>query len=513
MSWPKASLALQPTRGFNADVADQELSLDFWSSVRNVQFRDGFATRIGGERGIYSAEVEQIAPEEFAHAVNAQLAGANWWLLFQANGQAHAVQSGTVARIDDSALSAVDNPYEISSALINGIPIVNNGKDEPKFWNGSGVLQALPGWTATETAKFIAVFKFHVFALNISGPGGSFPNLIKVSAATEPGTVPPSWTPAPDNDASSVELADSEGELQCAYRLQDSLLIYKRSSIYQARYVAGGNEPFAYRKVESAIGALTPRSVCDIGGAHFIVTDGDIMLFDGTTRRTIGEARVRDFLFDQLDPTNFLNLFCVYNRARDEVLVGFPQVGSRLADQALIYDVSRDCFGLRSFDGVTHAAVGFVNDAAPGNTWAERTEPWAQAQGTWAQREGASAKDTLQTLTATVFTQEDQPTPTPRLAQVVRSGLSFGDSTRYKFARTVHVRTRAPFGSLRVRVGGQDEPSGAIRWSEPVTLTGTEQIATVEAMGRYLAVELTSDDASVWKLTGVDIEAEMRGYY
>ncbi len=513
MSYPKVSLALQPTRGLIADTADHEASLEYWTQVQNVQFRDGFATRIGGFRNIYEAEIGQIAPTQFMHAVNARLASANWWLLFQANGQAHAVQSGTVSRIDNSELSSVDNPSEISSALINGVPIVNNGKDEPKFWDGTGNLQTLPGWTATETARFIAVFKFHVFALNISGPDGTFPNLVKVSSATEPGSVPASWTPAPDNDASSVELADSEGELSCAYRLADSLLIYKRNAIYQARYVAGSNDPFSYRKVESAIGALSPRSVCDIGGAHFIVSDGDIILFDGTTRRTIGEARVRDFLFDQLDSNNFLNTFCVYNRARDEVLVGFPQQGSQYANQALIYDVSRDSFGLRDLEDVAHATVGVVNDTAPGNTWSDRTEPWAQAQGSWAQIVGATAKDTLSLVKAVALTQEDIQAAVPVNALVARSGLDFGDAKRYKFVRQIHVKTRQPFGELRVRVGGQDTPNGPIAWSETITLTDTEQVAPCVAMGRYIAVEMQTSDANVWKITSVDLEAEMRGYF
>ena len=86
------------------------------------------------------------------------------------------------------------------------------------------------------------------------------------------------------------------------YPMGDSLYIYKRNATYQVRYV-GSTSVFSFRKVQAAIGALSPRSVCDIGGAHLIVTDGDVMLFDGTSRRSLGESRIRDYLFNLLCTT------------------------------------------------------------------------------------------------------------------------------------------------------------------------------------------------------------------
>ena len=515
MSYPKKLLRLQPTRGIIADTADHETGPDYWTRGNNVQFRDGFATRIGGSRNIYSDELVAAGVADSLHALNARLSQTNYWILAEGDGKVWAVQPSTATRIDNGLVSAVTDPADYSSALINGVPILNNTKDEPFYWDGAGFVQQLPDWTATETAGFIAVLKFHVFAMNLSGPGGTFPNLVKWSQATEPGTVPASWTPSANNDAGSTELADSPGEVLCAYPLGDSLYFYKRSAIYQARFI-GGASTFQFRKVESSIGALTKRSVVDIGGVHLIVTDGDIILYDGTTKRSIGESRYRDFLFDNLDNDNAGNLFCTYNRARDEVLIAWPTPGNQYCNVALLYDVSRDAFGIRDLSQVRHAYVGVVNDDAPGNTWADRPEPWADAVGTWADAAGIGSTETREALVlveAAILTQEDLIASTRRDALVGKGGITFGEPERLKYVRQVHVRTREVYNQLRVRVGGQMVPNGNISWSPEVTLSTDEQIANVDVMGRYIAVEIRSNDAAVWKVTGVDIEAELRGYY
>lgn len=512
MSYPKKLLRLQPKRGFISDTADHEASEDFWTVCDNVQFRDGFATRLEGFRPAYETEIATIAPVEMYHAVNSVFGGLNWWVIAEADGTVSAIQAGTVVNIDNLLFSAVDDPWEYSSSLLNGLPIISNSRDEPVYWPGSGNMLVLPGWVAGESCRFIAVLKFHIFAFNISGPGGSFEHLLKWSSATEPGTVPQDWVPAADNDAGSVVLADSPGAILCAYPLGDALYIYKRSATYQARFV-GGQNVFSFRKVQSSSGALTPRSVCDIGGAHFIVSDGAVIINDGTTKRDIGEGRIKELLFDRMDVDEFFQLSCTYNRAKDEVVIAFPSSGSTYLDNALVYDVSNDSFGQRTLNQVTHLPVGLVRDTVPENTWANRTEFWIIATDTWAAELGASAIDTLMTLKAIEFTAEDQNNGLEFGATIGRTGLTFGEPERIKFVRRIHVRTREPFGELFVRVGGSMQPNSAIDWSPEVTISDTEQIVNAFAQGRYIGVEIRSADGVIWKVTGVDLEAELRGYH
>ena len=381
MSYPKALVQLRPTRGFISDTPAHEVGPDFYTLMTNVLTRGGFAQRVPGSRSVYTTALGVAAPGQLLHAVNCEVSGTNYWLVFEDDGTAWAIEGANATQIDNSLLAAVTDPVDFSSTLLNGVPIISNGADEPVYWAGSN-LATLTDWTATETCRFITAFQYHLFALDISGPGGTFPSMLRWSDAAAPGTIPASWTPSASTEAGDVELSDSPGRLLCAYPLRDSLIIYKRSAMYQAKYV-GGDNVFNFRKVQAASGALTRRSVCDVNGQHVVVTDGDIIQTDGSNRRSLGEARVKDWLFNQLDQSTYDNLFCSYNRSRSEVVIGFPSTGNTFCDTALVYNVELDRFGVRDLDQVTHAPVGFVNDTTESNTWADRTETWAAAVGPW----------------------------------------------------------------------------------------------------------------------------------
>lgn len=511
MSYPKKLLRLRPTKGFVSDTPPYELGPDYWSGASNVIFRDGFASRIKGSRDAYGPALTIVNPGQLMHAVNCVISDTNYWLLFEDNGEAWAIEGGNATQIDAALLASEDRPFRHSSELLNGLPIYSNGKDEPVYWAGANLI-TLPGWTATESCAFITVFKFHIFALNISGPGGVFPNLLKWSDAAAPGTVPASWTPAAGNEAGSVELSDAPGELVCAYPLRDSLIIYKRSSMYSAQYI-GGNNVFAFRKVQSASGALTARSVCDVNGRHLVVSDGDIILTDGTTRQSIGESRVKDYLFNQLDQNNYRNVFCTYNRARDEVLIGFPTAGNTFANLALVYDVNTDSFGVRDLVNVVHAPVGIVDDTTDSNVWADRTDNWVDASDIWAGSAVDNARDSIIHIRAASLRQQDTNDNVAEAASVGKHGLTFGEPERIKFVKRVHVRADKGYGNLLIRVGAQMTPNGVTQWSNEVTITDPDQIVNLFAQGRYISFEARSTGSEPWRITGVDIEAELRGYH
>jgi hypothetical protein len=511
MSYPKQTAQIRPVRGFISDTPAHEVGPDFFTLMTNVVMRSGFPQRLPGSRSVYGTALATAAPTQLMHAINAEVSGTNYWLLFEEDGTAWAIEGANATQIDNSLLQTVNSPADYSSGLLNGVPVFNNGADEPVYWAGANLV-TLTDWTASESCQFIAPFQYHLFALNMSESGGAFPSKLKWSDAAEPGTIPDSWTPAAGNEAGDAELSDSPGGLLCAYPLRDSLMIYKRSAMYQAKYV-GGNNVFNFRKVQSTSGALTPRSVCDVNGMHLVVSDGDIVLTDGSTRRSIGEARVKDWLFNQLDQTNYPNLFCSYNRAQGEVLIGFPTAGSEFCNSALIYDVEMDSFGVRDLAAVTHAPVGFINDTSESNTWADRTEVWADSVGAWGSSTVATARDSMVLIRTDEMHQQDVTDAETMGATLGKYSMPMGDAARVKFLKRVHVKAQANYGTLFVRAGSQMEPNDTITWSDEVAITDPEQVVNVFAQGRYISVQLRSAGSNVWKVTGLDLEMELRGYF
>jgi hypothetical protein len=428
----------------------------------------------------------------------------------------HALETSNVSDLTGVPLSSVTSPFQWASTLLNGIPCATNGLDAPRYWPGSVAtpFADLPGWPASTSCKSLVAFQFHLVALDIDGPSGHFENQVKWSDAAEPGAVPATWTPAADNEAGDAILADKQGPNLVALPLRGSLVIYKRNSIYTMDYV-GGNDVFSFRQVISARGALTRHAVADLSdGRHFVVGDGDIFVTDLVSTQSIAQDRVKRFLFDQLDQDSYQNLFVIYHRGKNEVWTCFPEQGAQVCTLALVYDVAHDSWGVRELADVACAAIGIVNDTAPSETWDAATYLWSDPDATrlWNQANFSLAVESIVTGSGTTMKQHDTSDATSVAASLSRYDLTFDQPERVKFVKRVHVRASTGYGTLYVRVGARMTPSDTISWSSEYTLTEPNQVVHTFTQGRYISVEIRSDGDSVWQISGIELEAEVRGY-
>lgn len=512
MSYPKKLLRITPV-GIVNDIPSFELPEQFYSNGSNVNFRNGLTNRIKGFRDAYVTALATVSPGTILHIVPAKFGSTNYWLLFEADGSVWAIQTSSADQIDNSLFSAVSLPENFSSALLNGIPIISNSADEPVYWPGTGDMAVLPDWTATESAGFITVFRYHIFAMNIDGPGGTFRNLVKWSSAAEPGTVPSEWTPDASNTAGDVELADGAGGVLCAYPLRDNLIFYKSSTKYIGQFV-GGNQIFGFRKSSSKHGALTKRSVCDLGEIHLVVEQGDIVLSDGVNRKSIGQSRMKDLFFNQLDQDNFGQCYCVFYPPTNEVFICYPSAGSDSLDTALIYNISNDSFGIRDLPNIYHAGIGFVDDESESAIWDDAVDTWETVVGTWATyAKTVTASESLLLASADNLELQDSDDAQVVAASVSKLDITFGAPERVKFVKRLHVRAKEGFEQLLIRVGARMTTTDNIAWSSEVALNEPDQIVNVIAQGRYISYEIRSNNDKAWIVTSVDIEAEMRGYH
>ncbi|MEO8467976.1 MAG: hypothetical protein ABI640_21870 [Gammaproteobacteria bacterium] len=510
MSYPKKLLKFRPTKGYAVDTPTTELGPDFWGgSIQNVIFRRGFAQRIGGQRPAYGTW-----PDPLYHLLNARVGTTNYWLGFGADS----ITARETSNSDDvsPSLTPVDFPYQWSSTLLNNIPVVSNSLDTPLYWAGDvgTPFVALPGFPAGTTCKSLAAFlgaqNSHLFALNIDEPSGLHESKVKWSAAAEPGTIPSEWTAAADNQAGEIELSATPGPIMCAVPLRGSLLIYKRSSLYAADYI-GGNDVFSFRPLLPSVGALTRHAVCDVNGKHIVVTDGDIVETDGTNLRSIGQARMREYLFANLDSTNYEALFVVFHRAKGEVWICYPETGQSLCTKALVYDVANDAFGVRDLDTVSCAAIGTINDDASSEIIDDQEEIIDDDTRYLNQQNFSLSTESLVLGAADQAIQQDTADAVTVGAKIGRYDLDFGDAARVKFVRRLHVRAQN-YGTLAVRVGSRMSPTDAITWSAEQTLTEPDQVVNAFAQGRYISVEIRTAHTAVWTVSGIDIEYELRGY-
>lgn len=512
MSYPKQLLRMRPTRGLALDIPPSEVSEEFYTEGNNVVFRDGFAERIRGHRNVYV----QNTVDPVMHVLNVRAPGgvteSNFWLVFGTDEIA-AEETSNASDITGSALTAITSPWQWSSTLLNNIPCFTNGLDAPRYWAGDVGTPAadLPGWPAGTVAKSLVAFKFHLFALDIDGPGGHFESQLLWSDAAAPGDVPSTWTAAATNEAGDTTLSDTPGPAMCGVPLQDTLLVFKRSSTYGIQY--GGPRVFEAKLLDGDRGALTRHAAVDVGGRVFVVTDGDVMLTDGVNWKSVAQGRVRDYLFSQLDQSSYENLFVVHHRSRNEVWLCFPTTGNTYCDQAIIYDVTTDAWGIRALSLVTHADVGVVNDTSPDESWDADSDTWDSDLSVWNAANFSLAVEQIIVASATdTLLLEDTDDAVTVAATITRHGLTMGAPERQKFVRRLHVRTNSAPGTLYCRVGYRNSVSEATTWDTERALAPGQQFVNVRALGRFISVEIRSQDTDLWQVTGFDLEYEFRGY-
>lgn len=511
MSYPKQLARIRPLRGINYDTPTHEVPHDYYTRGQNVHFRKGFPERIGGSKSVYGTLSTNIQ-----RLLNARLGSTNWWLYWGVDSVYGKETSNNYDLTPGGGLQTITNPWEITATVLNGVPVFTNGLDTPQYWDGDAGnnFADLPNFPAGTICKSIAAYKFHLFALDIDGPAGQFEDQILWSDAAEPGAVPATWTAAAANQAGDAVLGDTPGPCLLAKPLRGQLIIYKRSAMYSVDYV-GGNEVFAISPpLFSSTGALTRHSVADLNGQHFVVTDGDVILTDGTNRRSIANGRMRDALFQQLDQDYYENLYAVYHRAKNEVWLCFPESGEQYPTKAFVYDVHNDSFGERDLEsGNTCAAVGLVNDAAVSDAWNDDSDAWNSDTSKWNQANYSYATESLVTAAGTTMTQHDTEDNQSPAASVGKYDMHLGDPERVKFVRRVHLRLSAGFDTVYVRVGGRMKTQDAITWETEQALTEPEDYVNVLVMGKYISVEVRSEDSAIWQLSGFDFEYERRGYF
>lgn len=494
---------LRPSGGHILDIDASEVAEQFLTTARNVNTRKGFPSRRGGRRACYS--VVPPSPTDPYHLLNLQLNTFNWWMLFSTNN-IYGVESTNYYDITYPGMQTITNPYEWSTALLNGIPVFTNGKDVLLYWNGNGGVPAaaVTGFPAATNVKSIAAFRFHLFGFDVNGPGGHFDNQIIWSGATDPGALPVDWVPAPSNEAGSAILADTPGRCICGVPLGAQLMVYKPESVYPVEYA--GQQPdniFTVRPANRSLGALGPHTVCDLGDKHLVVGNDDICLFDGINVKSIADNRVKRYISNSLDPNYAQNSFVVRDINQRETWICVPESGSQFATVAHVWDERRDTWTMHDLTAVRHGTVGYVTDNTPSETWDSDPNPWDSDLSAWDQ--GAVGSITRVTLAQEdAMYVEDTADAVSVTALLAKYDLAFDNDSQSKLIQAVWIRgTGLGFADIEFRLGRRADTDASVEWQgwQPANSDGTLTIPEID--GRYISIEIRATSTSIWTINRI----------
>lgn len=198
----------------------------------------------------------------------------------------------------------------------------------------------------------VRAFNNRLFAMNMretnaSGGTTHFPLRLRWSNFANENEAPFLWDDFadlrdPDNDTNTegtlqalvngyagyIDLADSNGNLIDMLPLKDYLFIYTEFETYVGTPTMNAYQPLTFKKLFNDSGILAPECVTEVEGSHFVVTQNDIILHNGATKKSIASNRVKNKIIREVSQINPLATKVHLHSDKKEVWVTYVAPGS-----------------------------------------------------------------------------------------------------------------------------------------------------------------------------------------
>ena len=513
--------------GVFKDVPGFQLPPEAWTMGENVRFMSDSVERMAGWQRAFPSTVLTGNPI-FAVQLHTPT-GQIWWLYASATDMYVLNESGIETDVSRAANYST-SPYW-QSTFLGGVPIMNNTIDVPQFWasyNLTTDFADLSNWPANERCDVIRAFGPYLVALAPTIAGTKFPHLVHWSHPADPGSIPISWDETdPTRDCGKNDLADTEsGGILDGLPLRTSMCIYKEHSTWLMRPV-GGQFIFQFDQFLTRSGLLARNCVglTGDGAYHFVVTQDDIVVHDGSSVTPLLSKRMRRYLFNQIDDVSRTKAYVFAHPRQKEMWFVYPEAGHNTVNRALIWNYGASSYGTIYEADYTYpyTALGDIDATSPATWNSMMGITWDTVTGSWnrSDRRLPVGVDTLNKrfLVHDSHTLRDGADFTARVRReqlavlgLRRSGDPIVDFKDRQFCRKIWPKVSG--GKIMVSIGRQDRLDQAVTWSPPIEYDpATSRFVDVTAVGATLSVDFFSTTAESWKLFGYDLELGGGGRY
>jgi len=505
-------------KGMIKDTNDTALPNEFFSHTQNARFEDNAAKKVLGQDQVFGTPA--VAPY---FALNWSTGANNYWFyagsakIYRYDGSSHTNFTRASGGDYSTNLTASGN---WTGSIFNGLAILNNGVDDPQCLatTGAGAFTDLTNWPSSTTCKVIRPFGNYLIALNMTESSTNLPNKVRWGDAAENLTLPSSWTASSTNDAGSATVGDAGEFIVDGFPLKQSFIIYKENTTYIMTFT-GGNLVFDIKKLFDDSGVLSRNCVAEFNGKHFVVTNGDLIVHNGVSKESVASTVVKRTLFEEIDSTNYANIFVTHNKQKNEIWVSYPTVGSTFCNKALIWNYEASAFSFRELPDILHIATGIVNPGSSAVLWSGQSQSWIAYSTTenWGQR-NFNPTETSILMSSTGDTKLYRADNGFDFAGsdftmiLERKGLTLdGNTNTVKQVRKITPRFSST-GTAEVFVGSSMTPDGTYTYKTQQTIDpDTQNKVDARATGKYIAIKFQNTTATTFELNGYDIEYEVIG--
>jgi hypothetical protein len=420
-----------------------------------------------------------------------------------------------------------------SGGVLNGLVVINNGVDVPQKWDRTGGnlntrMENLENWPSGYSARIIRPFREFLIAMDVTDTGSNpsrNPYRLMWSDAADPNSEPSTWAAGADNLAGDVFLSEGQDFIIDGAPMRGNFIVYKSNSTWIMRYV-GGNDVFTIDRLFNEHGLMAPRCYAPFGdGMHFVVTKGDVIIHDGNTARSVADDKVRKYIFDEIDSTNFQMAFCTPYYRQEEIWFCYPTSNTPLSSRAAIWNYKTQTWTFRELHNCPHIGFGTITmtgsytwDTLPYGSWN------AMGLGSWDAHTYSPASDDVMmiergatdTTANASFQQVDSGntfdgTSMTSYARMEKIDLINGEEMPdgIKFCNRLYPKIRG--GPVNIRVGASMAATDPVSWSAYYPYGNGDYKIDTRKSGRYLALEISSSTDVDWELDSLEMEVSYAG--
>lgn len=504
-------------KGLNTDVSPWALPPEYITNGNNFRI---FANRI---QSTGSNELWTTPPASFdAGFVMYVIAlTANYWM--SCGRSAVSVYDGTthtvISSIEGYANIALDGEYNWTGCMLGSIPIINNPAIYPEYWSPQGAgqvmqrLEFLPGSTWQDVNKSFKIIRSHnnfLFALDLVESGVELPTSYRWSHPAANNGLPFTWDETDLSSLASIEqIGGDGGRILDGLSLRESFCIYSERAINILDFT-GDEFVWRRRSMPSKSWLLNRNCIVEANGAHYFLSDGDVIRNDGNSITSIAHNRIRRRLNSQISSDFFDRSFVVHNAALKEIWFCVPEGTSQYPNVAYVYNWLDDSWAIQQLpNNISFADYG--QQSVPPTTWDTVPGTWASTTLTWGSQTRTPKNDTIIGIDAT----------TSELVLLDPIGNNTGIDTSSSIERTdyplnghrevttitrvyPHMTGTEP---VNIQIGSQQHAGGPVNWSQTLTFNpASDRKIDVRSTGEFHAWRISSIGTGNWSISGMTVE-------
>lgn len=516
---PKVSIDNAGRIGLVKDVSLDSLPVEAWSDLINVRCTEQTLQTFGSDTVVYDNGTE--SPRYFYHVL--EPSGPYWLVatngdIFKVTNTTHTEVSKlatTYGGIDDSVWCG----FEFHGHQIMN---VNSGVDFPQtLLPGAANFVDLTNWPASTYCKWMNAYKNFLIAYNITEGASNYKARIKWSDLADPGALPGSWD---ETDLTTLagesDEAEKGGQILTARTLKDVNFIYLDASVW---YMWPRNDLriFNIKEFNNEMGIIGSHALDELFGAHYFVTQEDVVRNNGRNLESIIDKRNRQWLFNNLKEDYVRRTRVVSNHLNKEIWVCFADQNSTgWLNQALVYNVVEQTWGKRDLANFSYIARGVVDTSNVSQIIDDDTgiidndSSIIDASGY-----NAASRDMLagDPINSGYLLLDDVASGFATIGSFERVGLTITGRDRFgewKYSANEQKQITRVYpkfqgsGSFDIWIGTSKTPSGAVTWYGPETYT-VGSIPHVDfwgVTGEAIAIKVMAKGTNPWVYSGCDMD-------